>query len=83
MKMIHLILVVLIGCVANVTWAAEATAASFRAVASGRNDVVYLAPAYYEAMPIGNGRIGADSDGNSTFKGMIDSVVIYRSVKKP
>jgi hypothetical protein len=29
-------------------------------VASGRNDVVYLAPAteYYEALPIGNGRLG-------------------------
>ena len=31
-----------------------------RAVASGRNDVVYLAPATepYEALPLGNGRLG-------------------------
>src|ERR1041384_3644390 len=32
-----------------------------RAVSSGRDDVVYLAPATesYEALPIGNGRLGA------------------------
>ena len=32
-----------------------------RAVSSGRDDVVYLAPAIesYEALPIGNGRLGA------------------------
>jgi hypothetical protein len=28
-------------------------------------------------------RIGADSDGRSTFKGVIDSVIIYRTANKP
>lgn len=40
--------------------AGQASAADNRAVASGRQDIVYLAPATepYEAMPLGNGNLG-------------------------
>lgn len=52
---------VFLGCVLGADGATAGSAVGNPAVASGRNDLVYLAPATepYEAMPLGNGRLGA------------------------